>query len=1150
MAVERPFGHRSLTFIAPSGVGPFLVTRLSGSEGLGQPFEFTAELLSLDHQVDFATIVAQPVAVQLAADGNGPGRVIHGFVSRFVQTEQRGRHMQYLATIVPFVWFLNRTADCRIFEPNPVPKIVRQVLSERGFDDFEDKRLIGSYPVRDHCVQYRETDFNFISRLMEEEGIFYFFDHRQDGDGVFRHVMVLCDDHAARRPGPGCAVLRSSANLDDDANVVTGWTVMNHVHAARAALIDYDVETRAVLLSRNGVQLDHAAPFGTIVDHPGGFTSSGDGDRLVGIRAQEYATRATVYRGTTTAHGLAAGATFKLVDHPRADQNDEYFVVSSSAEAHGDGGDSGAPPLVGSAAYTCSFEAIRLTSPFRPARTTAKPLIQGPQTALVVGDEHDEVLTDELGRVRVKFHWDTRAEQREKASCFVRVAQIWAGNRWGAMFMPRVGHEVVVEFLEGDPDRPIITGRVYNGMAKPPYDPRKHATVSTIKSMSSGAGGGFNELRFEDKKGSEQVFIHAQRRLDLRVCGSSFETVGGDREELVGSGDKGDLNRTVGNDSNTHEKGGRFELVDEKLNTNVKLDVVEVFETSHTIAVTGRQTLNASETAIEAEQTLSLKGDKVVMQGAEALSLRAGNIKIEGTQSISFKVGSNFIVLSPSGIFINGATVFINTGGSPQAADAPLIIEDPALETPFDALPASGALPGDGGGSGAPTGGRSRVSRTVALRRAPEPPPAPPLAPRAILPGTADRHFVDIAWVEKETFCGGPATLKGTTLGYGDGEPETVEIRNVIDGGTVAVGSVGISGNAFNQSVEVRDWLPRDVGEGFEEARDEQAIAAGQRTPTPLRMKFIPNLDHTDCGISSRTGVGSHFGMRTKNYVCKVGGTISYVRGFMGRLIQLGKHVPDGTGGSSGLNFGAANPKVMSGTDWRLAKLDPHSRKLVFWNGGAWVPVPDSWRDSPGGTKLFGIGIWSDGASSKAEFGLSWPDPILEWTPAEQARADATFATWVGNTEKAWSNKFDLRRDGCSSTDQRCCRYSVTVDIGFSAVTADEKGRHTIVVGINDARSNSNAWSLGDTRPGLAPHEFGHHLGCPDEYPGAGSVDASVNTDGAQAGVDRSCLMGSVPKAGIPAVKARCFDVVKQHLAALIHAQKGVTFTFTAVPHL
>lgn len=444
---------------------------------------------------------------------------------------------------------------------------------------------------------------------------------------------------------------------------------------------------------------------------------------------------------------------------------------------------------------------------------------------------------------------------------------------------------------------------------------------------------------------------------------------------------------------------------------------------------------------------------------------------------------------------------------------------------------------------------------------APKPAPAPAApAPAAPAPAAANaKRLTEIRWIEQETYCGGPATLAGTTVNYADGETEAANV--LIKGGAkVASVQLAIAGNKFSQKLDVKDWLPRKVGADFEEARDQDAEAAGQKTAQPLKMKFIPKLALAESKIGT-----SQFHLEVKNYDCQVQGKVEYVQGYMAWLIQLGSTVSDAPGilrvllpsrllnalftpgGQTGVNWGAENPNAFSGSDWRFAKDDHTSpTKLSYWNGKEWKHVPNTWQDT-NNVKLYGIGIWRESTKNKAQFGNEWPEDIPTWSADNQALATNTFKTWVANCKSAWSGKFDLRRDACASANDKCCRYPVSVAVSFTCVK--ERKGHAIVVGVNNGRSNAGAWSLGDTRPGLAPHEFGHHLGAPDEYPGGVGIDTTVNDDGATAGIDPTSLMGSVPAAGIPPVKARHFKVVSQHLTAMIKAQKGVEWPMKTLPH-
>jgi hypothetical protein len=430
-------------------------------------------------------------------------------------------------------------------------------------------------------------------------------------------------------------------------------------------------------------------------------------------------------------------------------------------------------------------------------------------------------------------------------------------------------------------------------------------------------------------------------------------------------------------------------------------------------------------------------------------------------------------------------------------------------------------------------------------------PPVPAVPPPATRPRpkpadeapNKERRFIEIRWVEAEAYCGGPATLTGSTLNYGDGSSEKAQVLIADNSAILTSVALAIESDSFSQDVPVKDWLPRRIGNDYEEARDQNATAAGKKTPKPLSMKFIPSLKLAECTI----GI-SHFHMLVKNYECQIQGNITYVPGFMAWIIQLGSTVKTpASGGQAGVNWGPSDPNSFSGSDWRYAKDDiTVDGGMVYWDGKAWQEVPDSWSDT-NNVKRYGIGIWREGAANKAQFGNGWPESIPNWSAAQQAIASKTLPDWSAKTKSAWSNKFDLRRDGCKSSKDSCCRYSVTATVSFTAVS--QRQGHTIVIGINEGRSNADAWSLGDKRPGLAPHEFGHHLGAPDEYPGGVGIDTTVNTDGATKGIDSTSLMGSVPDSSVPPIKARHLNVISQQLSAMIQTEKGVSWKFKAVAH-
>jgi type VI secretion system secreted protein VgrG len=408
-----------------------------------------------------------------------------------------------------------------------VPDIIKDVLKPYNFSPPFEDTLTADYQQWEYCVQYRETDFNFISRLMEQEGIHYYFRHEEG-----KHTLVLADGDSVHKPFPDYnnVPFRAPDRPVIDLQGIDDWVVALEVQPGKYTLNDFDFQNpQKKLIAPASIERFPAVAESDheVFDFPGEYVEFHDGQRYARTRLEELQTGFETSYGAGEVRGLSVGCTFNLQNAPRTDQEDNYLVVSTVTQADSTSffSDDGS----GSNTFSCSFTAIRSSVPFRSARLTPKPIIQGTQTAIVTGPKKQEIHTDKFGRIKVQFHWDRLGKADENTTCFIRVAQFWAGRRWGAMFIPRIGQEVVVSFLEGDPDQPLIVGSVYNGDQMPFYPLPDHKTKSTIKSNSSIGGQGFNEIRFEDKKDGEQVFIHSEKRMDVRVKASVFETNGGDR---------------------------------------------------------------------------------------------------------------------------------------------------------------------------------------------------------------------------------------------------------------------------------------------------------------------------------------------------------------------------------------------------------------------------------------------------------------------------------------------------------------------------------------------------------------------------------------------------------------------------------------------
>ena len=497
--------NRHIAIQTPLGKDVLLLEGFSGTEGLSRLFRYDVRLLSeVNHTIAFKDIVGKPVTISVKhAKGT---RFINGIVRRFSQGGGDPTLASYRAEVVPTLWMLTQTADCRIFQNKTVPEIIQAILKEKGVTDFE-LNLSGSPQPREFCVQYRETDFNFICRLMEQEGIFYFFKH---ADG--KHTLVLGNSPGAH---PACTPATARFHwtfgatvLNDD--VVTEFAMEQQIRSGKFAMTDYNFtmpKTNLLVLASNpsgDAKLD-------IYDYPGEYQKRDEGERLVRIRIEEEEAGVRIGSGAGGCAQFVAGHTFTLSEFRRNDLNDAYVLLEVSHDATQNGYVSGQG---GDHSYQNTFLCMPLATPFRPPRVTPRPVVQGSQTAEVVGVPGEEIFTDPYGRVKVQFHWDREGKRNEQSSCWIRVSQPWAGKGWGSVSIPRIGQEVVVDFLEGDPDQPIIIGRVYNAEQAPPYTLPAGGVVSGIKSNSTKGGGGYNEIALDDTKGKELIRIHGQYRPD------------------------------------------------------------------------------------------------------------------------------------------------------------------------------------------------------------------------------------------------------------------------------------------------------------------------------------------------------------------------------------------------------------------------------------------------------------------------------------------------------------------------------------------------------------------------------------------------------------------------------------------------------------
>ena len=638
-------------------------------ERISSPFELHVSLVS-EEEINFDEVVGKEALLTLLGEEND--RYLHGILRQFIQNGSKGRFYFYEAEVIPSLWLLSLEQDCRIFQNKKVEDIIRQVLQDGGITgDRFNFRLQGKYPEREYCVQYRETDLDFISRLCEEEGIFYFFEHAKD-----KHVLVFGDSTIAYQTieGEKEITFNPTIGMVPDREYVYDLAFSQKVFSGKMTRRDFNFEKPTLDLTTK--EQDKSYSKLEIYDYPGRYIEEGRGKGLTKVRLEESMTFKEKAAGKSTSPRFIPGFKFKLIDHERKSFNQEYLIAEVCHEGQQPQALQELADPKEKFSYSNDFISIPSSVVFRPERKTPRPVVKGIQTAVVVGPKDEEIYTDKYGRAKVQFHWDREGKKDDKSSCWIRVASIFAGGQYGSIFTPRIGQEVIVDFLEGDPDQPLITGRVYNADHMPPYTLPDEKTKSTIKTNSSIGGDGFNEIRFEDKKGEEQLFIHAEKDVDIRVKNDRRELVGNDRNLVV----KRDLKEKIEFDKHVMVEKSEFREVKSDYNLKVGGKKAEEVTGSSSLKVTGNmiESFNANHSE-NVTATYHLKGM---------------NVKIEGMTGIELKVGGSSIVLTPAAIFIQGSPlVNINSGSGPPVAPASAALVPPA--PPAEPAMAASASPGE-----------------------------------------------------------------------------------------------------------------------------------------------------------------------------------------------------------------------------------------------------------------------------------------------------------------------------------------------------------------------------------------------------------------------------------------------------------------------
>lgn len=643
--------NRQLRIDTPLGNDVLMLQSFRGTEALSKDFSYEAAVLSKEPAVDGNQIVGKRITVTYF-DEDGRKRRFNGFVSRFEyagQVEEPAKLTAYKLEMVPWLWFLKHNTDCQIFQEMTTPEIITQILQELGFNDFRQE-LTESYPVREYCVQYRETDYNFVTRLMEEEGIFFYFEHTAS-----KHTLVMCDSTAGYFDLNETEV-RYSEVAQTHFRQLSGWRHVYEFRPGKVAQKDFNFKqpTDALVTDQTSRIKFEGSSSLEVYEYPGLYDESGKGDRLTKVRLEELEARHDRVEGSGYYLTFTPGGKFDVEDHSNpAERGRSWAITEVYTEIHSN---------LGYDSYTGEdfhneFVCIPADTPFRPARESTKPIVEGPQTAIVVTDGQ-EVVVDEHARVKVQFHWDRYGQKDVNSSCWIRVSQVHAGKGWGMIDIPRQHEEVIVSFLDGDPDRPIITGRVYNGDNIAPFGLKGAGANAKNKTRRGNTtktyeGTGYNEMTMDDTNGQEQIRIHAQYNMDsvvehdqtLHVMNNRTKTIDVDETNTIGN------NRTTTVGVNHTETVGSNQTIMVGANQTI------------TVGANQTNTIGAAQTTLVAAAQTNLVGgaQSNVIGGAYALAVGAGSgVAVGGAAGQLVGASNQVQVVGSSKTVVGGKTEIVS----------------------------------------------------------------------------------------------------------------------------------------------------------------------------------------------------------------------------------------------------------------------------------------------------------------------------------------------------------------------------------------------------------------------------------------------------------------------------------------------------------
>ncbi len=649
------------------GANAWAVQSIRGSEAISDMFVYQVDaVLMVASQNVSGALLGKSVTLRIGqppkTSDAPPPALRNGVVVNCTRVTDAGKANLFRLVIMPWTWFLTRGSNCKIFQSVTAPDIIKTTFSSLGFSAF-NQSLQSSYATLDYCVQYRETYYNFVSRLMEFNGIYYFFTHANGS-----HTLQIVDTNSACPALAGNSDIPFGQYADGRSAGIHQWDMRHEIQPGVFTYSDFNYmqptqNQTGKVTNASGATQSNLEMF----DFPGGFPDASGASAIASIRMQEMQSEYEIYSGLTADWNVLAGTYFNLTGHPTSAMNKKYlitavdFEASQSDPAAGEQKTRDAGEGGGAMKYSAHISAIDFKQPYRPKRKTPKPIISGPQTAFVSGPSGNEIYTDSQGRIKVQFHWDRYGQADQNASCWIRVAQLWAGKGWGTLFLPRIGQEVVVEFVDGDPDRPLVTGCVYNAVNAPPYTLPDKAVESGIKTSSSTGGAGANELKFDDTAGSENIFLHAQYDMHHRVKNNHYLTIEKENHLIIGSAShvhhkdalhlKTDANHleAIGGDRNLNVEGGEKIKVSGLSSKQVGGNVSLKFAAGCYQEVAEQLYIKADTIILEAATNITLKvGGSSIAIDSSGITIACGEFEVDGQTSVKLSVGSTALSLADS----------------------------------------------------------------------------------------------------------------------------------------------------------------------------------------------------------------------------------------------------------------------------------------------------------------------------------------------------------------------------------------------------------------------------------------------------------------------------------------------------------------------